>query len=92
MIEILGAPAFTPARLDKRLARLRVRNPDITSLTANHVHLVDTSAPLEPGDRQVLDRLLTYGPRAEPPRTPAGATTRGAEVHRRVVVPRLGTI
>ena len=92
MIEILGAPAFTPARLDKRLARLRVRNPDITSLTANHVHLVDTSAPLEPGDRQVLDRLLTYGPRAEPPRTPAGATTSGAEVHRRLVVPRLGTI
>jgi phosphoribosylformylglycinamidine synthase len=92
MIEILGAPAFTPARLDKRLARLRVRNPDITSLTANHVHLVDTSAPLDPGERQVLDRLLTYGPRAEPPRTPADATTRGAEPHRRLVVPRLGTI
>jgi phosphoribosylformylglycinamidine synthase len=64
MIELLGAPAFTPARLEKRLAAVRRGNPGITALSAHFVHLIDESAPLDAAARATLDRLLRYGPRA----------------------------
>jgi phosphoribosylformylglycinamidine synthase len=93
MIELLGGPAFTPARLEKRLGRLRPRNPGITGLTAVHVHLVDTSGPLDAGERRMLDRLLTYGPRPDARGPGEDAPARdGVDEHRRLVVPRLGTI
>jgi phosphoribosylformylglycinamidine synthase len=86
MIEIAGAPAFTPARLEKRLAGVRVRNPGVTGLSASFAHFVDVDGALLPDDRAVLHRLLTYGPRVP--------TTReaGGPERRLLVVPRLGTI
>src|SRR5262245_13242071 len=95
MLQIRGAPAFTPARLDKRLAAVRARNPGVSALDAVLVHFVDLAAPLAPTERQVLDRLLTYGPR---PRTAAATSAAGAgravgEATRLLlVVPRIGTI
>jgi phosphoribosylformylglycinamidine synthase len=86
MIEIAGAPAFTPARLEKRLAGVRTRNPGVTGLSASFAHFVDVDGALLPEDRQVLDRLLTYGPRVSPPREAGGAQLR------LLIVPRLGTI
>jgi phosphoribosylformylglycinamidine synthase len=85
MIELHGAPAFTPARLEKRLADLRVRNEGVTQLAATFVHLVDLTAPLDTAGSGVLARLLRYGPRVAP--APLLGPTR-----RCLVVPRLGTI
>jgi phosphoribosylformylglycinamidine synthase len=86
MLEIAGAPAFTPARLEKRLAAIRLGNPGITQLAATFSHFVDVDGTLADGDRQVLDRLLRYGPRVLSPAAAAGDT------RRLLVVPRLGTI
>jgi len=85
MIELAGAPAFTPARLEKRLAAVRAANPAVTALGATFVHFVDDTAPLGPEDAAVLERLLRYGPRVAP--TPIASPAR-----RLLVVPRLGTI
>ncbi|HVO19627.1 MAG TPA: phosphoribosylformylglycinamidine synthase, partial [Anaeromyxobacter sp.] len=91
VLELTGSPAFTPARLAKRLARVRARNPGVTGLAADFVHLVDLERPLSPAAREVLDRLLRYGPRTAPPPTgPEGG--RGPGPLRLWVVPRLGTI
>ena len=86
MLEIPGTPAFTAARLEKRLAVVRARNPGVRELAASFAHFVDTEGPLPQPARYVLERLLRYGPRvaARPPQ---------AEPQQRLlVVPRLGTI
>jgi phosphoribosylformylglycinamidine synthase len=85
MIEIAGAPSFTPARLEKRLAAVRAGNPGVTALTARFAHFVDVDGDLTADERRVLERLLTYGPRAAAAQDDAGA-------RRLLVVPRLGTI
>ncbi len=83
MLVLPGAPAFTPARLDARLARLRAANPGVEAAQASYVHFVDLEGELESEARAVLGRLLTYGPRRE---------RREPEGRRLWVVPRLGTI
>jgi phosphoribosylformylglycinamidine synthase len=85
MLEIAGAPAFTPARLQKRLAAVRARNPAVTGLSATFAHFVDVDGELAEPERQVLGRLLTYGPRPE-------AAESSPAARRLLVVPRLGTI
>ena len=86
MLEIAGAHAFTPARLEKRLAAVRARNPGVTALAAAFAHFVDIDGALTDAERQVLERLLRYGPRAVPDASDA------ARARRVLVVPRLGTI
>ncbi len=85
MLVLPGAPAFTSARLEKRLALLRAGNPGVVGVTAEHVHLVDVEpgASLDEAERGVLDRLLAYGPKLD---------RRAIEGARLVVIPRLGTI
>jgi phosphoribosylformylglycinamidine synthase len=88
MLQLAGPPAFSPARLAKRLRSLRARNPGVTDLGAALVHFIDLAEPLAPADRRTLERLLVYGPGegdARPEISAAGA-------RRIVVVPRLGTI
>src|SRR3954465_14437430 len=46
MLELHGAPAFTPARLEKRLTVVRAANPEITQLSATFTHLIDLAGPL----------------------------------------------
>jgi phosphoribosylformylglycinamidine synthase len=83
MLQIPGSPAFSAARLAKRLARVRAQNPGVRDLAAHLVHFVDSAAPLAADERRTLERLLRYGPRA--PRVELDGTTF-------LVVPRLGTI
>ncbi|HEX4403836.1 MAG TPA: phosphoribosylformylglycinamidine synthase [Polyangia bacterium] len=86
MLEIAGAAVFTPARLEKRLTLVRARNPSVTGLTATFTHFVDVDGALTDDERQVLGRLLRYGPRA------ASGAKPDASARRVLVVPRLGTI
>ncbi|HEY8926557.1 MAG TPA: phosphoribosylformylglycinamidine synthase [Polyangia bacterium] len=85
MLELHGAPALTPARLEKRLAVVRAANPEVTQLSATFVHFVDLAAPLDAAASGVLARLLRYGPRVAPAPLMAPSA-------RLLVVPRLGTI
>lgn len=77
MLVIPGSPAFTPARLAKRLSTLAAADA-----TADFVHIIDLERALTPAEDRTLRDLLTYGPRHEPRRID-GQTF--------VVVPRLGT-
>jgi phosphoribosylformylglycinamidine synthase len=83
MITIAGSPAFSPARLEKRLRAVAARNPRVIDLYAEFVHFVDVAAPLEKADTATLSGLLVYGPRL-PRRDVSGKLL--------LVVPRLGTI
>ena len=78
-----GRPAFSPARLVKRLARVREDNPGITAVQARFVHLADLAADLDDRGQAVLARLLKYGPRLD------AAPLEGLHLW---VVPRFGTI
>jgi phosphoribosylformylglycinamidine synthase len=78
-----GRPAFSPARLSKRLARAREDNPGITDVRARFVHLADLTTELDERGRAVLARVLEYGPRIDLP--PLDGV-------RLWVVPRFGTI
>ncbi|MCP5197788.1 MAG: phosphoribosylformylglycinamidine synthase [Gammaproteobacteria bacterium] len=97
MLRFRGSPALSPFRLEKLSTALRQQVPTILRVHAEFVHFVDGS-PTMP-DREVLDRLLQYGP-SQPtphqlalaggiknaePNMPAGAPLF-------LVVPRPGTI
>ncbi|HET8937946.1 MAG TPA: phosphoribosylformylglycinamidine synthase, partial [Polyangiales bacterium] len=83
MLPLPGPRAFSDAALDKKLARIRVRNPEVSGLSAQFMHFAELSAVPSGEQRALLDRLLSYGPRH-----PAQSHT-GFELF---VVPRLGTI
>ncbi len=82
MVIIPGPPAFSPARLEKRLARLRQRHPGLTDATADFVHVLDVERALTETELATLTQLLTYGPRLQ---------KRAIDGRTFVVVPRLGT-
>ena len=62
MLRFRGSPALSPFRLEKLLTALRRRVPVVTAVYAEFVHFVD--GDLITRDREVLDRLLQYGPAA----------------------------
>jgi len=86
MLQIPGAPALSDFRIAKLLVRLQRLEPRVESLESRFVHFVDLERPLQAAERDVLERLLTYGPRIE--------TVTAARGHREtlLVVPREGTI
>ncbi|HTY51354.1 MAG TPA: phosphoribosylformylglycinamidine synthase [Steroidobacteraceae bacterium] len=102
MLELAGAPALSAFRIEKLLGQLRAIAP-VQSLSSRYLHFVDLDRELVPAERQLLTRLLTYGPRAQEgapaaqeegaPATGEGrAPAAGREVHRLLVIPRPGTI
>ena len=62
MLRFRGSPALSPFRLEKLLTALRRQVPAATEIYAEFVHFVD--GRLITHDREVLDRLLQYGPTA----------------------------
>ena len=83
MLILQGPPAFTQARLARKLERLQRTTPDISAASARFVHFVDVAGPLSSEASSVLGRLLEYGPRI------AWHEVTGKQLY---VVPRLGTI
>ncbi len=79
MLILPGPPAFTPARLARRLAGLQ----GVTQASAHFVHFAEVERPLTDAERRTLDALLTYGPKLDAPRIDGRAY---------VVVPRPGTV
>jgi phosphoribosylformylglycinamidine synthase len=83
MLTLRGAPALS----DFRSAKLSERLTDLlgapVSVYAEHMHFARLSQGLEPEEREVLDRVLRYGP-AIAAHDPAGTLV--------LVTPRPGTI
>ncbi|MGH8322630.1 MAG: phosphoribosylformylglycinamidine synthase, partial [Steroidobacteraceae bacterium] len=84
-IRVGGAPALSAFRIAKLLARLQRLEPRITALDSRFVHFADLERSLEPAEHDVLERLLTYGPRVERASEHGGGESL-------LVVPREGTI
>ncbi|HEY7887456.1 MAG TPA: phosphoribosylformylglycinamidine synthase [Steroidobacteraceae bacterium] len=80
-----GAPALSGFRIEKLLRRIAAMEPAATGLAAHFVHFAALARPLERGELEILQQLLTYGPRA-------AALSQGGEAERLLVVPRAGTI
>jgi phosphoribosylformylglycinamidine synthase len=88
MLQIAGAPALSAFRIAKLLSRLQVLDSRVTGLESRFEHFVDLGRPLASAEREVLGRLLTYGPRIESA-AESGAEQGGESI---LVVPRAGTI
>ncbi len=84
MLHLRGGPALSNPRLEILLRGIRTRIPELTRISAEYAHFVELNEPLSDTETQVLERLLTYGPRR---RAEAPFAARLV-----VVVPRSGTI
>ncbi|HVW69354.1 MAG TPA: phosphoribosylformylglycinamidine synthase, partial [Steroidobacteraceae bacterium] len=84
MLSLPGAPALSAFRIAKLLAQLQAIESSVSALESRFTHFVDLDRELGPAEREVLERLLTYGPRIE--------GTRGRQGETLLVVPREGTI
>ena len=84
MLILRGAPALSSFRTQKLLTTLQQRVPAVTGVSSEFVHFANLSAPLSAEQLQVLQQLLTYGPKVE------GEVNHEGELF--LVVPRLGTI
>ena len=85
ILELPGAPALSAFRTAKLLEKARVACPEIRALSARYLHLVETRATPGAHEREVLEKLLTYGPHFEA--DPAAQD--GALI---LVLPRFGTV
>ncbi|GAB1487687.1 phosphoribosylformylglycinamidine synthase [Opitutaceae bacterium] len=83
MLILRGSPALSAFRLQKLTESLTASGLPVRGLSATFVHVVELTADLTPAERQVLDRLLTYGP------SRSAAPVNGIL---QVVAPRPGTI
>jgi len=83
MLTLRGAPALSEFRLRKLLARLSGIVPGRPRLGAEFMHFVEIDGELSASEREVLERLLDYGPAH-------GDTPEEGALF--LVVPRPGTI
>ncbi len=81
---IVGAPAFTPARLRKHLDALREADSRVQAAAAEFVHFLDLASPLTGEEEETVRELLTDGRRV--PASHDGST------YFCTVTPRPGTI
>ena len=83
MLQLAGAPAHSDFRLEKILGAVKALEPAVTAVTTRFVHFADVDGELPARSREILESLLSYGPRfaAEP--------ADGALV---LALPRIGTI
>jgi phosphoribosylformylglycinamidine synthase len=84
MLMISGAPALSAFRIAKLLARLQEIEPTVTALESRFIHFADLERSLATAEHEVLERLLTYGPRIDSSPEQIGEIL--------LVVPREGTI
>jgi len=83
MLRLRGNTALSPFRIEKLLNQLRARIPEMVRVAAEYVHFADLDQRLDRDELDVLERILTYGPRS------ARVEPDGQML---LVVPRLGTI
>ncbi|WP_457668709.1 phosphoribosylformylglycinamidine synthase [Thiolapillus sp.] len=83
MLKLRGAPALSDFRLEKLNSRLTESLGKPVSVYAEFIHLAELSEELSDSERDILDRILRYGPAL------ASHDPRGALL---LVAPRPGTI
>lgn len=83
MLTLRGAPALSDFRTQKLLDTLQQADASVKGVYAEFVHFAELESELSNPELEVLQQLLTYGPKAES-QTPGGTLF--------LVVPRPGTI
>ncbi|HEX9208072.1 MAG TPA: phosphoribosylformylglycinamidine synthase, partial [Steroidobacteraceae bacterium] len=83
MLTFSGAPALSDFRLEKVLAAVRERVPQVAAVETRYLHFVATRQPLTPDETRIVEALLRYGP-ASHAGQPQGQLL--------LVVPRFGTV
>ncbi len=83
MLIIEGGPALSQFRIEKVERELAQAVPALRSVSTRWLHFVDINGALDDAQREVLERLLEYGP------THGDTLVSGKQW---VVVPRIGTI
>ncbi|MGD2113092.1 MAG: phosphoribosylformylglycinamidine synthase, partial [Gammaproteobacteria bacterium] len=83
MLYLRGCPAHSQFRLDKLLGLCRAQVPELEGLRADYLHIAELDEPLGAQERDILERLLHYGPQ-QTVAMPGGPPL--------VVAPRPGTI
>jgi len=83
MLILRGTPALSRSRLAKLRGELAAAGAPLDAVSASYVHVVELSGELSADSREILGKLLTYGP------TRAAEPVAGLV---RVVAPRPGTI
>jgi phosphoribosylformylglycinamidine synthase len=82
VLRLPGRRALSDFRLQKLTAQAKQVLPRLTAVHAQFWHFVALRRPLEAPEREILEALLTYGPKSAREETGAGL----------LVVPRVGTI
>src|SRR5215510_6190392 len=83
ILRLPGARALSQFRIDKLLQQAHEALPKLSGIRAQYWHFVKLTRPLTQEERDVLEKLLTYGPRS------GHEELNEADA---LVVPRLGTI
>jgi phosphoribosylformylglycinamidine synthase len=83
MLTLRGAPALSEFRTQKLLTSLQQAASGVTGIYAEFIHFADLTAELTASDLNVLQQLMTYGPKVDA-QDPKGELF--------LVVPRPGTI
>lgn len=84
MLSLHGAPAHSQLTTQKLLSNIQQEFPSVSALESRYIHFVDLNAELNEAEFTLLEKLLTYGPKASKP------SDKGAKGY--LVIPRLGTI
>jgi len=82
VLTFTGITALSDFRAAYLLQQLQDQQQQVTAVTAEYIHFVETSAELSPAAKAQLEKLLTYG-------TPYTGNAKGTTL---LVVPRIGTI
>jgi phosphoribosylformylglycinamidine synthase len=83
MLILRGSPALSPFRLQKLLSDLTASGLPARAISAEFVHVAETTGELTSAEQGVLEKLLTYGP---------SRAAEKVEGCLQVVAPRPGTI
>jgi phosphoribosylformylglycinamidine synthase len=83
MLYLRGCPSLSDFRKQKLLAQCREQVPALRDLRADYLHVVELDEALSSVERDILEKLLTYGPERS-----AGDVAEVAVI----VMPRPGTI
>lgn len=83
MLTLSGSPALSDFRIQKLEQRINEAGISFSRIYAEFVHFVDVASPLTDEEREVLEKLLSYGP------SQARSSHAGEKI---TVVPRFGTI
>ncbi|MEI8025590.1 MAG: phosphoribosylformylglycinamidine synthase [Pseudomonadota bacterium] len=92
MLILKGSQVFSHSAQKRLLGELKSRNTQIEEISAYYVHFVSLSSELTPQELEILEKLLTYGPRSEVKETSRGTQDRKQIGCEFTVIPRLGTI